>query len=271
MKYLSILLAIFSLEILSSSSGPCGELISTEDGSLQGECQEVEINHDDKASLQRGAQLYFNYCLGCHSLKYARYNRVAEDLGIPEEIFKENLIFGNQKMGDLIDIGMTSKDAKEWFGAAPPDLTLEASLRGEEWVYNYLRSFYSDETRPLGVNNAVYPNVGMPNVLSHLQGNQVAVCKKVPDLADNGGLKQDPLTGDVLTSEKCGFLEITESGQMTSNEFDLAMQDLTNFLSYMSDPIREERKTLGIYVILYLVVFSIFGYLLYREFKKDLH
>ena len=270
MKYLSLLLLLFSIQLESSSIGPCGEYI-TEDESNQGECIKIDTDHTDKASLQRGAKLYFNYCLGCHSLKFARYNRLAKDLEIPEEIFQQNLIFGDQKMGDLIEIGMSSKDAKDWFGVPPPDLTLETSLRGEDWVYTYLKSFYIDETRPLGVNNSVYKNVGMPNVLATLQGRQISVCKELPDIADNGGLKQDPLTGQIINITKCGFLEADQPGLMNEEEFDSAIFDLTNFLSYMADPIREERKSLGVYVILYLVIFSIFGYLLYREFKKDLH
>ena len=270
MKYIIPFFFFFSLSLLSASDGPCGEVLS-DNGMHQGECIDITSDHTDKASLQRGAKLYINYCLGCHSLKHARYNRVAKDLGIPEQIFKDNLILGDQKLGDLINIGMSTQNAKDWFGVAPPDLTLEVGLRGEDWVYTYLKSFYIDESRPLGVNNAVYKNVGMPNVLVSLQGNQVETCREIPLFAENGGLKQDQLSGKVLTKKKCGFLEVTDPGILSVEEFDLAMMDLTNFLSYMTDPIREERKSLGVYVILYLLVFSIFGYLLYREFKKDLH
>ena len=271
MKILLFLLFLLSpLSVKSASSGPCGDYLSL-DGQVIGECEEIITNHNDKSSLQRGAKLYVNYCLGCHSLKYARYTRIAKDLGIPEEIFKDNLIFGNQNMGDLVEIGMMPKDSKDWFGASPPDLTLETSLRGEDWVYTYLNSFYTDDSRPLGVNNSVYKNVGMPNVLSHLQGEQVSVCKEIPVIAENGGLKQDPLTGELINIKKCGFLAIKKPGELSEEEFKIAMADLTNFLSYVSDPIKEERKSLGVYVILYLIIFSIFGYLLYREFKKDLH
>ena len=270
MKFLSLILLFLSFQLFSVEGGACGHFLS-EDGSSEGVCEEFKADHTDKASMQRGAKIYMNYCYGCHSLKYARYNRVARDLGIPEDLFKENLMFGDQKMGDLMTIGMDQSEAKEWFGVAPPDLTLETSLRGTDWVYTYLVSFYEDNSRPFGVNNKVYENVGMPHVLEGMQGLQVSTCKQVPQLADNGGLRQDPLSGEVITVEKCGFLEIKQEGKLTQEEFKESMKDLTNFLSYMADPIREERKYIGKFVILYLLIFTALSYLLYREFKKEVH
>ena len=168
-------------------------------------------------------------------------------------------------------IGMTSSDAKDWFGISPPDLTLETSLRGADWLYTYLISFYLDNSRPLGVNNKVLKNVAMPNVLFDLQGEQHSTCRQVSQVASNGGFKQDPLTGELFTEEKCGFLEVEEgTGKLTSIQFKKSMLDLTNFLAYMSDPIKEEREYIGKFVILYLLIFTILSYLLYREFKKDL-
>ncbi len=260
-----------SLKVHAASGAACGSFLS-EDGLTKGECKEAYINAKDKASLQRGAQVYMNYCLGCHSLKYARYKKVSEDLEIPLSMFQENLIFGDQKMGDLIQVGMDPKEAKEWFGNAPPDLTLEAGLRGPDWIYTYLTSFYIDESRPLGVNNKVYENVGMPHVLIDMQGTSRSVCKQIPAFADNGGIKQDPLTGEQLTEEKCGFLQVDNgTGEMSPEKFDKTMQDLTNFLAYMTDPLKVERETIGTYVLLYLFIFTMLSYLLYREFKKDLH
>ena len=183
-----------------------------------------------------------------------------------------NLLFGDQKLGDLMTIGMKSEDAKEWFGISPPDLTLETSLRGPDWVYTYLKSFYLDSSRPLGVNNKVYENVGMPHVLANLQGRQNSVCKLLPIKSSNGGLKQDPLTGDVIYEEICGFLEVeSDTGEMGKEEFNQSMRDITNFLAYMADPIKLKREKMGVYVILYLLIFTIFSYLLYREFKKEVH
>ena len=156
MKHLLFILTLFlSLNINSAEGAACGEYLADANSEL-GECEEYQADHSDKASLQRGAKIYFNYCYGCHSLKYSRYNRMAKDLEIPENLFEEYLLFGDQKMGDLIQISMEAEDSKEWFGVSPPDLTLEASLRGEEWIYTYLISFYEDQSRPFGVNNKVY-------------------------------------------------------------------------------------------------------------------
>ena len=174
-------------------------------------------------------------------------------------------------MGDLMCISMDQSEAKDWFGVSPPDLTLETSLKGADWVYTYLISFYKDESRPYGVNNKVFENVAMPHVLYNLQGLQKSICKQVPQIASNGGQKQDPLSGEIVTKEQCGFLVVEEEGEMNSEEFRGNMKDLTNFLAYMSDPIKEERKYIGKFVILYLLIFTVLSYLLYREFNKDIH
>jgi cytochrome c1 len=276
MRNFSLIIGIFAVSLLTSNlsaagGAACGNYLS-EDGLTKGECDKAYVDATDKSSLQRGAQIYMNYCLGCHSLKYARYKKVSEDLEIPLDMFEDNLIFGDQKMGDLIQVGMDPKEAKEWFGNTPPDLTLEAGLRGPDWVYTYLKSFYIDESRPLGVNNKVYENVGMPHVLVDLQGTPQSVCRQVPFVAENGGIRQDPLSGERLTQEQCGFLEVEAgTGQLNPEEFDEAMLDLTNFLAYMTDPMKTERESIGTYTLLYLFIFTMLSYLLYREFKKDLH
>jgi cytochrome c1 len=276
MRNFSLIMGIFAVSLLTSNlsaagGAACGNYLS-EDGLTKGECDKAYVDATDKSSLQRGAQIYMNYCLGCHSLKYARYKKVSEDLEIPLDMFEDNLIFGDQKMGDLIQVGMDPKEAKEWFGNTPPDLTLEAGLRGPDWVYTYLKSFYIDESRPLGVNNKVYENVGMPHVLVDLQGTPQSVCRQVPFVADNGGIRQDPLTGERLSQEQCGFLEVEAgTGELNPEEFDEAMLDLTNFLAYMTDPMKTERESIGTYTLLYLFIFTMLSYLLYREFKKDLH
>lgn len=276
MRNISLIIGIFAVSLLTSNlsaagGAACGNYLS-EDGLTKGECDKAYVDATDKSSLQRGAQIYMNYCLGCHSLKYARYKKVSEDLEIPLDMFEDNLIFGDQKMGDLIQVGMDPKEAKEWFGNTPPDLTLEAGLRGPDWVYTYLKSFYIDESRPLGVNNKVYENVGMPHVLVDLQGTPQSVCRQVLYVAENGGIRQDPLSGERLTQEQCGFLEVEAgTGQLNPEEFDEAMLDLTNFLAYMTDPMKTERESIGTYTLLYLFIFTMLSYLLYREFKKDLH
>jgi ubiquinol-cytochrome c reductase cytochrome c1 subunit len=217
----------------------------------------------NKESLQRGAALFTNYCMGCHSLQYARYKRVAEDLGIPAELYENNLIFTGAKIGELMSNAMKKDVAAGWFGAPPPDLTLETRLRGESWVYSYLRGFYKDETRPLGVNNVVFPNVGMPHVMVNGQG----LCAVKPHIGIPAAV--DPLSGDVRNADICP--EYAIEGSMDAAEFDRAMYDLTNFLSYMADPVKVERERLGIFVLIFVAIFFVFAWLLNREYWKDVH
>ena len=233
-------------------------------------CDEIQVNPRDQASLQHGAMLYVNYCLGCHSLKYARYNRVASDLGIPEDLFMKNLVFNpNTRFADLINNSMDIRNAKAWFGAAPPDLTLVSRARQPEWLYTYLRTFYKDPTRPYGVNNRVFKDVGMPHVLLELQGMQE--CAMGPVSAANGGVKRDPLTGEDILEDPCGRFSITEAGSMTPEEFDGAIYDLVNFLAYMADPVKVERHRIGTYTLLFIALFFVFAWLLNREYWKDVH
>ncbi len=202
-------------------------------------------------SLQNGWRLFTNYCLGCHSLKYQRYERTADDLGVPHDIVLEQLLFSGQKIGEQMTTAMDPEMAKNWFGAPPPDLTMVARLRGVDWLYNYLRTFYLDESRPFGVNNKVFPNVGMPNVLQELQGTQTTGCASAAE-------------------ENCGELVLLEgSGQYTSEEFDQAVYDIVNFLYYTGEPSRLERHRTGVFVLLFLVILFVFTFLLGREYQKD--
>ena len=190
-------LTVIPLKVVGAESGfDCGTI----------PCDPITTDAADKPSLQRGAALYTNYCMGCHSLQYSRHNRVARDLGIPEDLYKANLMFDPEtKIGALMDNSMDKSNAKKWFGATPPDLTLVSRARQPEWLYTYLRTFYKDDSRPYGVNNKVYPKVGMPHVLMELQG--MPECAAGPDLA-NG--QMDPLTGDAMmaismrTTGNCG-------------------------------------------------------------------
>ena len=239
----------------------------------------------DAPSLQRGVKYYVNYCLGCHSLKFQRYERTAIDLGVPEELFMDNLIFTGQKIGGLIATSMPLEEAKAWFGAPPPDLTMVARVRGVDWLYNYLTTFYVDEDRPFGVNNKVFPNVGMPNVLMELQGQQMeSACGLRPvNLLD--GEKAVLFALEALTGEdaqarenefrsriRCDDLAVKAgTGLLGEAEFDQAVYDIVNFLYYVGEPTRLERERLGIYVLLFLVVLFGFAYLLNREYWKDIH
>ncbi|MGM0953863.1 MAG: cytochrome c1 [Pseudomonadota bacterium] len=223
----------------------------------------MEPDHTNKESLQRGAALFTNYCMGCHSMEYARYKRVAEDTGIPVELYEENLIFTGAKIGELMKISMDKDMAAGWFGAPPPDLTLETRLRGESWVYSYLRGFYKDESRPLGVNNVVFDKVGMPHVMVDLQG----LCAVEPNIGVKASV--EPLSGNVSNADVCP--EYAEEGSMSGQEFDQAMWDLTNFMSYMGDPVKVERERLGVFVLIFVAIFFVVAYLLNREYWKDVH
>jgi ubiquinol-cytochrome c reductase cytochrome c1 subunit len=231
----------------------------------------VAIDLRDKAALQDGARTFSNYCMGCHSAKFQRYERVAADLGISEELMLKNLVFTGAKIGEHMNIGMRVEDAKRWFGAAPPDLTLVARVRGNDWLYTYLRTFYDDPGRPLGANNLVFPNVGMPNVLAALQGRQYMGCKQVP-LLEHGKKQYDPLTGKPLTQQDCEHLVLEEgSGKLSAQAFDEKVKNLVTFLAYSADPNKLHMQRIGGYVLLFLAFFFVFAYLLKREYWKDVH
>ena len=222
------------------------------------ELQDANIDLSDEASLQKGAKYYMNYCMGCHSLKYMRYNRMAEDLGIDEVTLRENLLFGDAKPGDLMTNAMRPEDGEKWFGTEVPDLTLVTRWRSPDWVYTYLKSFYTDPTRPYGVNNVVFPAVGMPHVLAGLQGVQE------PVFAEHEG------GGDAAHAVVTG-VKLTQAGSMSPEAYDAMARDITNFLAYVGEPMQQERKRLGIYALLFLGLFFIVAYALKKEFWKDVH
>jgi len=199
----------------------------------------------DKESLKRGFKSYLNYCLGCHELQYQRYNRTFKDLGIEEADGVANWMPTGEKAGDHITNTMPAKDAAAWFGSSPPDLTLEARFRSPDYIYTYLRSFYPDEKRPFGVNNKVFPDVGMPHVLQSLQG--------------------------IRTVNEHGELGEAKGGTMTEEEYDNFVRDLTNFLEYTAEPNKLERKSLGYWVIGFLFILLILSYLLKKEYWRDVH
>ncbi len=213
----------------------------------------VHIDLGDTPSLQRGARIFVNYCLSCHSAGYMRYNRMGHDLGISDELVKENLLFAADKVGDLMKAVMPPEDGKKAFGTAPPDLTLAARNRGPNWVYTYMRSFYRDVRSHSGWNNTVFPHVAMPHVLYEWQGSQRAVYQTVDG---------------VPVFDR---FELERPGTMSKEEYDAAMRDLTNFLVYLGEPAKLERYRIGVFVILFLLVFGVFAYLLKKEYWKDVH
>ncbi|HUP91799.1 MAG TPA: cytochrome c1 [Solimonas sp.] len=212
------------------------------------------------ASLQRGARNYMNYCSGCHSMRNLRYSRVARDLEIPEGLLKTNLMFTSDKVGDPIHASMPAESAK-WFGQQPPDLTVETRKRGADWVYNYLMTFYLDDTRPTGVNNLVLPGASMPHVLWELQGWQVKPAKHEAEGAAEGEGHGKHGAG----------LELAQPGKLSAEDYKKFVADTVNFMAYAAEPGRSHRISIGIGVILFMLVLTVLAYLLKREYWSDVH
>jgi ubiquinol-cytochrome c reductase cytochrome c1 subunit len=208
-------------------------------------------------SLQRGARNFMNYCSGCHSLKYLRYNRMAADLKIPETELSANLMFTSDKPFDTINSAMP-KDSETWFGKEPPDLSLMARERGVDYIYSFLKGFYVDKTHLSGVNNLYLPGAAMPHVLAERQGLQKPVFKNEPD--DRGSARM------VLVG-----VESMTPGALKPEEYDQFVRDIANFLDYAGEPVKEKRQSMGVFVTLFLLVFFVFAYLLKKEYWKDVH
>ena len=202
------------------------------------------IDATDHASLQRGAKIFVNNCLNCHSANYMRYNRL-KDIGLTEKQIKDNLLFAGEKVGDTMRVAMNPKEAKKWFGVVPPDLSVEVRARGADWVYAYLRGFYRDETTPTGWNNTVYDKVAMPHVLYELQGEQ-------------------------KLNHETHQLELVKPGKLSPSEYNTYVGDLTNFMAYMAEPGKQQRQHLGWYVLLFLGVMLVLAKKLKNAYWKDI-
>jgi ubiquinol-cytochrome c reductase cytochrome c1 subunit len=215
-------------------------------------------------ALQNGARLFVNYCLNCHAASAMRYNRL-KDIGLTEEQIKDNLLFTGEKVGDLMKVSLQAKDAKEWFGAVPPDLSVIARAKssgagsGADWLYTYMRTFYKDDTRPTGWNNMVFPNVGMPHVLWELQG--VRTVKFVDE--------KDPHDATKTVHKFAGFEQV-KPGKLTTIEYDNATADLVGYLQWMSEPVQNDRKRLGVWVLLFLGIFAFLTWRLNASYWKDI-
>jgi ubiquinol-cytochrome c reductase cytochrome c1 subunit len=220
----------------------------------EAELEPANNNVKNMPSLQRGAKYFVNYCLGCHSAKYVRYNRLAGDLQLTEQQLVDNLMFTGERPFDTMDIAMRPEDAARWFGTAPPDLSLIARSRGTDYIYTFLRSFYADPERPTGVNNVVLRGTAMPAVLWELQGAQRAHFVEDPEHPGE---------------ERFEGFETIHPGTLPAAEFDEVVRDIVNFLDYISEPIKRERQQLGIRVIGFLLVFLLIAYMLKKEIWKD--
>ena len=221
----------------------------------EAELEPAGTNIDDVAALQRGARLFVNYCLSCHSAKYMRYNRLVEDLGLSEAMVMRNLVFRDAKIGDVMSIAMRPEDAEAWFGKEPPDLSLSGRSRGVDWLYGYLRSFYRDDSG--NWNNVLLPNASMPHVLWELQGIQTPVYHTVTE-------------GEV-EMQVIDRLELSEPGRLSAEAYDDSVRDLVTFMEYLGEPAKQQRKRIGIWVMLYLAVFAFVAWLLKSEYWRDVH
>ncbi|WP_137935931.1 cytochrome c1 [Chitinivorax sp. B] len=232
--------------------------IASEDVKLD----KAEVDTRNFESLQRGAKLFVNYCLNCHSAAYMRYNRL-QDIGLTEQQIKDNFLFSKEaKVGDLMKVSMTAPDGKNWLGAPPPDLTVIARSRGADWLYTYLRGFYRDDTRPTGWNNTVFDKVGMPHALYELQGDQVLEVKK----GEHGHEEK------TLKLIKAGTLTSLKDGKPDTREYDQLVGDLVNYLVFMGEPSRNTRETIGYIVLLFLILVMVpLTYALKSEYWKDVH
>ena len=213
------------------------------------------INLHDQGSLQRGARNFVNYCLNCHNAAFMRYSALTQ-IGLTEQQIRDNLMFTTDKFGDTMVSALDAQDAKDWFGGVPPDLTLAARVRGSDWLFTFLRSFHRDDSTPTGWNNTVFKNVAMPNVLHNLQGTQVMA--KVGEKRGHDG-KMEPVMK----------LTVDRPGTMTTAEYDLFVNDLVNYMTFMAEPVRAERSRIGV-IVLFFLVFAFFVALwLKHEYWKD--
>ena len=247
MTKLKFAVAAVALVAAGLAAGPAG---ASEGGGLP----HAGTDLGDQASLQRGAKLYMNYCSGCHSLKYLRYSRMAEDLGLTEDQVQASLNFTGTKAGEQVHVAMTEEQGRQFFGKAPPDLSVIARVRGTDWISAYLKSFYLDETRPVGWNNTVFPNASMPNVLWEMQGLQHAEFGE----EHNGERPVEKLV-------------LAQPGAQTPAQFDQTVRDITTFLEYAGEPAALQRQSIGVWVVLFLAFFTFLAWLLKKEYWRDVH
>ena len=214
---------------------------------------------NSQAALQNGAKLFVNYCLNCHGAVSMRYNRLRE-IGLTDEQIKQNLLFTGEKVGDLMTVAVSPKDAKTWFGAMPPDLSVIARAKGADYLYTYLRTFYKDDTKATGWNNLAFPSVGMPHVMWELQGIRTAKYAE----------EKDPHDATKTVHVFKGFEQVSP-GKLKPQEFDDAMGDLVAYLQWMGEPAQLDRKRLGVWVLMFLAVFTVLAWGLNKSYWKDIH
>ena len=227
-------------------------------GGHAGPSKKANVDLSSKTSLQRGAKVFVNYCVSCHSASYMRYNRMAKDLGLSEETVETNLMFTTDKIGDGMKVAMDPTDSEAWFGVTPPDLSVIARSRGADWLYNFLLSYYVDESKPTGVNNLIFADTAMPHVLMNLQGAQ--------RVNYNIEMGEDGKEHEVFA----GF-EMISPGTLSENEYEQTVRDLVSFLVYLGEPAKLVRYKVGFWVLVFLSVLWVSAYLMKKEYWKDVH
>ena len=249
---LSIVLAMAPMVAFGAGGGACGAV----------PCQEADVDLDNLAAVQRGAKYYVNYCMGCHSMEYMSYGRLAKDLQLSKEQVFDNLYFptadGKKGLVNYMHASMSAEQGNDFFGVTPPDLTLAARNRGPDWLYTYLKTFYVDDKKRFGVNNMVFKDVGMPHVLWSLEGLKKANFEEIK--GDDGETHL----------EFHGFEKVSD-GLMTEVEYDRMVRDLVTFIAYAGEPGKQSLRHLGVWVLLFLVIFAAVAYMLKKEYWKDIH
>ena len=242
MRRLLVALCFALVPVLATAGGGSNEALD-----------EVHVDLSDKASLQRGARTFVNYCLSCHSAGYMRYERMAADLDISDQLLRENLMFATSKPGELMTVTMSDEGAKDWFGVVPPDLSLTARSHGSDWIYTYMRSFYRDDSTVTGWNNLLFPNVAMPHVLYRWQGTRDARFEEQDGVQEFVGFEDRAL------------------GELSPDEYDAAVRDLTNFMVYLAEPAKLVRYKIGFWVMVFMGILILLSYALKREYWRDIH
>ena len=220
--------------------------------------KKANVDLSSKTALQRGARIFVNYCVSCHSASFMRYNRIAEDLGLSEEVVETNLMFTTDKIGDTMNVAMEPADSEAWFGVTPPDLSVIARSRGADWLFNFLQSYYLDDSKSTGVNNLIFADTAMPHVLSNLQGlNRATFNVEVDDEGNEHRV--------------FGGFENVVPGEQSPEQYEQTVRDLVTFLVYLGEPAKLVRYKLGFWVLVFLTILFGATYLLKKEYWKDVH